>query len=254
MILGAVIGFFIGPKIEAIQFIGNIFLRTLQMAVVPLIFFSVVTAIASMGDLKRLGVIGSKLIILFMSTTLAAAAIGLLVGNVIQPGKGLKLDLPPANQVEETPTFSGVITEMFPTNIIQSMAEGNILQVIAFAIFSGIAILLLNQSDQVRIISIFQLLNKFIMKILNIVLELSPYGVFALMAVTAGKYGTSIIGPLTKFVGTIYLGLFLHMILIYFVLYFIFTKKIHFTFLRRYPLSGLQVLQHAARRQRCLFQ
>lgn len=225
MIAGALIGFYIGPKIGMIQFVGNIFLRTLQMAVVPLIFFSVVTAIASMGDLKRLGSIGSKLIVLFMSTTLGAAVIGLIVGNFVQPGKGLILELPQAEQVEAAPTFSSVITEMFPTNIIQSMSEGNILQVIVFAIFSGIAILMLDKSDQSRITGIFQTLNKYIMKVLNIVLELSPYGVFALMAVTAGKYGTSIIGPLTKFVGTIYLGLFLHMILIYFVLYFVFTKK-----------------------------
>lgn len=226
MVLGAIVGFFVGPKIVMIEFIGDIFLRTLQMAVVPLIFFSVATAIASMGDLKRLGAIGSKLIVIFMSTTLAASTIGLVIANFVKPGKGLVLtDLPPVDPAEEAPTFSSVLTEMFPTNIVESMSSGNILQVIAFAIFTGIATLLLKESDRTKINEIFSTINKLIMKILHIVLELSPYGVFALMAVTAGKYGASVIGPLTKFIGTIYFGLFLHVILIYFVLYFIFTKK-----------------------------
>ncbi|MCJ8006482.1 dicarboxylate/amino acid:cation symporter [Lederbergia wuyishanensis] len=234
MVLGAIIGFIVGPKIEAIGFIGTIFLRALQMAVVPLIFFSVVTAIISMGDVKRLGVIGSKLIVLFMSTTLIAAAIGILVGNVIKPGKGLVLgDLPEVDKVDHAPTFSSVITEMFPTNIIQSMSEGNILQVIVFALFSGVAILLLKEHDRNKIQIMFQTLNNYIMKVLNIVLLLSPYGVFALMAVTAGKYGTSVIGPLTKFIGSIYVGLFLQLLLVYFILYFLFTKKNPFQFFKK---------------------
>lgn len=234
MILGAIIGYFVGPKIVMIEFIGDIFLRTLQMAVVPLIFFSVATAIASMGDLRRLGAIGSKLIIIFMSTTLAASAIGLLVANAVKPGKGLILtDLPAVEEVEETLTFSSVVTEMFPTNIIESMSAGNILQVIVFAIFTGVATLMLKESDRLKIGDIFETINRLIMKILNIVLELSPYGVFALMAVTAGKYGTSVIGPLTKFIGTIYAGLFFHVVLIYFVLYFVFTKKNPFRFFKK---------------------
>lgn len=234
MVLGAIIGYFVGPRIVMIEFVGEIFLRTLQMAVVPLIFFSVATAIASMGDLKRLGAIGSKLIVIFMSTTLVASAIGLLVANFIKPGKGLILtDLPPVDEVEQAPTFSSVVTEMFPRNIIESAADGNILQVIAFAIFTGIAILMLKEADRKKISSMFETVNKLIMKILNIVLEISPYGVFALMAVTAGKYGTSVIGPLTKFIGTIYVGLFLHVILIYFLLYFIFVKKSPFKFFRK---------------------
>ncbi|WP_423408989.1 dicarboxylate/amino acid:cation symporter [Heyndrickxia sp. MSNUG] len=234
MILGAIIGFIVGPKIEIIGIVGDIFLKMLQMAIVPLIFFTVVAAIASMNDLKILGRIGSKMILLFMGTTIAASAIGVIVGRIINPGKGLILnDLPPVDAVAEAPTVQSVIINMFPQNIIQAMAEANMLQVIVFAIFSGIAILLLTQEDRDRVTGIFQVLSRFIMKILNIVLEFSPYGVFALMAVTAGKYGTSIIGPLTKFIGTIYFGLFLQVIVVYFVLYYIFTKKNPFIMFKR---------------------
>lgn len=226
MILGAIIGFIIGPRIEMISVIGDIFLKMLQMAIVPLIFFTVVSAIASMNDLKVLGRIGSKLILLFMGTTLAASVIGVIIGRIINPGNGLLLnDLPPVDAVAEAPTIQSVIINMFPQNILQAMAEANMLQVIVFAIFSGIAILLLQKDDRERITGIFQVLSRFVMKILNIVLEFSPYGVFALMAVTAGKYGTSIIGPLTKFIGTIYLGLFVQVLVVYFVLYYLFTRK-----------------------------
>ena len=234
MIAGAIIGFIIGPKIAAIQIVGDIFLRMLQMAVVPLIFFSVVTAIASMGDLKRLGRIGSKLIVIFMGTTIAAAAIGILVGRIVNPGIGLILkDIPPVKALADAPTFNSILLNIFPTNIMQSMSEANMLQVIVFAIFSGMAILMLQENDRVRVTGMFQALFRFVMKILNIVLETSPVGVFALMAVTAGKYGTSVIGPLTKFIGTIYFGLILQVIIVYFGLYYIFTKKNPFTFLKR---------------------
>lgn len=234
MIAGAIIGFIIGPKIVAIQIVGDIFLRMLQMAIVPLIFFTVTSAIASMNDLKVLGRIGSKLIVLFMGTTLAASAIGVLVGRVINPGMGLILkDLPPVKAVAEAPTIQSILLNIFPTNIIQAMAEANMLQVIVFAIFSGMAILLLQQEDRDRVTGIFQVLARFVMKILNIVLEVSPYGVFALMAVTAGKYGTSVIGPLTKFIGTIYFGLIIQVVVVYFGLYYLFTKKNPFTMFKK---------------------
>lgn len=234
MIAGAIIGFIVGPKIVAIQIVGDIFLRILQMAIVPLIFFSVTSAIANMGDLRKLGRVGSKLIILFMGTTLAATIIGVIVSRLIAPGKGLILtDLPPVKALAEAPTFSKVLLNMFPTNIMQAMSEANMLQVIVFALFAGVAILMLKESDRQRVKGMFEVLFRFIMKVLNLVIETSPYGVFALMAVTAGKYGASVIGPLTEFIGTIYAGLILHLVLVYFVLYYLFTRKNPLTFFKR---------------------
>lgn len=234
MILGAIVGFIVGPQVVAIQIIGDIFLRMLQMAIVPLIFFSVAAAIANIGDLKKLGRLGLKLFLLFMGTTLASATIGLLIARIIRPGQGLVLtDLPPVKALAEAPSVTGVILNMFPTNIMQAMAEANILQVIVFAIFSGVAILLLKESDRTKITGMFATLFSFIMRVLNIVMEFSPYGVFALMAVTAGKYGASVIGPLTQFIVAIYAGLTLHLVLIYFGLYYLFTRKNPFSFFKR---------------------
>jgi Na+/H+-dicarboxylate symporter len=234
MILGAVVGFIVGPPIAKIQIVGDIFLRLLQMAIVPLIYCTVTTAIANMGDIKKLGRIGLKVFTLFMATVISAAVIGLLVAQVIRPGKGLVLSgLPAVKAVAEAPTFTGILTNVIPTNIMQAMAEANMLQVIVFAIFSGTAILMLGESDRQRMGRMFQTLANFVMKILNLVVETSPYGVFALMAITAGKYGTSVLGPLAQFIGTIYAALALHLVVILMGLYYLFTRKNPFTFLKK---------------------
>ncbi|MCE5241998.1 MAG: dicarboxylate/amino acid:cation symporter [Desulfobacteraceae bacterium] len=234
MVAGAVVGFLVGPKIVAIQVVGDIFLRLLQMAIVPLIFCTVTGAIINMEDIRKLGRIGTKIFILFMSTTISAAAIGLLVARVIQPGKGLILtDLPPVKAIAEAPTATGILAGVIPTNIVQAMSEANLLQVIVFAIFSGAAILMLGESDRARMGEIFRILTNYIMKVLNIIIETSPYGVFALMAITAGKYGASVLGPLAQFIGSMYIGLILHLIVVLMGMYWLFTKRNPLTFFRK---------------------
>jgi Na+/H+-dicarboxylate symporter len=121
---------------------------------------------------------------------------------------------------------------MFPTNIMQAMSEANMLQIITFAIFSGLAILLLKGLHQERVTGMFETAFQFIMKILGLVVATSPIGVFALMAVTAGKYGVQVIGPLTKFILTMYLGFACHLVIFMFLLYFVFTRRNPFTFFK----------------------
>lgn len=233
MILGAIAGLVIGPKITVIAVIGDIFLRLLRMAVVPLIFANVVLAVAGMGDLKRLGKIGIKLIIIFLATTFVAAIIGLLAGLVIKPGIGFIMsDIGKVAQAG-APTVSSVILGFFPVNIMQSFSEANMLQIITFAIFSGIAILLLKEDDQKRMLNFFGILSRFVMMILKFVMGFTPYGVFALMANTTGKYGTDVLGPLGKFIITIYIGLIIHAFFVYGGMYFVTAKKSPFTFYKK---------------------
>lgn len=234
MIAGAIVGFIAGPQIVAIQIVGDIFLRLLQMAIVPLIFCTVTSAIINMDDIKKLGRLGSKIFVLFMTTVIAAGTIGLIVARVIRPGKGLVLTgLPPVKAIAQAPSVTGILAGIFPTNIVQAMSEANLLQVIVFAIFSGAAILMLDDSDRARMNRIFQTLTNYIMKVLNIVIETSPYGVFALMAITAGKYGASVLGPLAQFIGTMYLGLVLHLFIVLLGMYWFFVRKNPLTFLKK---------------------
>lgn len=233
MVAGAIVGFAVGPQIEAIQIVGDIFLRMLQMAIVPLIYVSVTTAIANMGDVKKLGRVGLNAVILFLATSMSASVFGVIIGRVFSPGSGVVLkDLPPVTQLAETPSFAKILLGVFPTNIMQAMSEANMLQIITFALFSGVGILMLNEPHRERISGLFDTLFQFIMKILGLVIATSPIGVFALMAVTAGKYGVQVVGPLAKFIATMYVGFALHLVLFMFVLYFVLTRRNPFAFFR----------------------
>lgn len=233
MVLGAAAGIIAGPAIAPIQIVGDIFLRLLRMAVVPLIFSNVAVAIAGMGDLKRLGAIGGRLIVIFLLTTFVAAVIGLASALLIQPGAGLLVAEMPKAVAAEAPTFQATVLNMFPTNIMQAFAEANMLQVIVFAIFSGVAVMLMKQDDRDRVLGALATTSRFIMSILRLVMGFTPYGVFALMAVTTGKFGASIFGPLGKFVLAVYVGLFLHAFLVYGGLYFASTRKSIFSFYQK---------------------
>ena len=233
MVAGGVVGFAVGPDIVAIQFIGDIFLRLLQMAIVPLVYVSVTSAIANMGDVSRLGKIGGKTILLFLATAFSAAIFGIIMGRIMSPGEGLILkDLPPVKALADTPSVSKILINMVPTNFIQALAEANLLQVMLFAIFSGIAIMMLRDDDRQRVHNAFETMFKFVMKILHLVIMTSPIGVFGLMAVTAGKYGAQVVGPLTKFIIALYVGWAVHLVLFLFVIYFVFTKHNPWTFFK----------------------
>ena len=233
LILGGIAGIIVGPAIAPIQIVGDVFLKLLQMALVPLIFFSVVSAIANIGDIRRLSRVGGKAIVLFLLTSTAAAAIGVVVSKALNPGAGLILkDLPPVKGLADSPEFSKTLLAMIPSNVVQALAEGNMIQIIVFSLFAGVAIILLREPEKTQITAIFAALFQFIMKVLTLIIALSPYGVFALMAVTTGKYGTQVIGPLSKLIVTIYAGIFIQLILVLFTLYFVFTKQNPLTFFR----------------------
>ncbi len=233
MILGAIVGLIVGPSISVIAVVGEVFLKMLRMAIVPLIFANVVLAVAGMGDLKRLGKVGIKLIIVFLMTTLFAATIGLVSGKIINPGFGFEMTNVSQVAEAQAPTVSSVISGFFPSNIMQSFSSGNMLQIITFAIFSGIAILLLKEDDQKRMLGIFGIVSRFIMAVLRFVMGFTPYGVFALMANTTGQYGAAVFGPLGKFIVAIYIGLIAHAFIVYGGMVFLFARRNPFKFYKQ---------------------
>lgn len=230
LILGAILGMLLGPKASAIGFIGTVFLRLLRCCVVPLIFCNVVLAIAGMGDVKKLGRIGVKLIVIFLCTTIFAATVGLLTALVINPGHGFVMTEVSEVAEQTAPTFSSIILNFFGTNIIGSMADGTMLHIISFAILSGIGIMFMKEEDQTKLIGGFGLISRYIMSFLRLVMKFTPIGVFCLMSNTIGTYGTDVLGSLGKFILTIYAGLIIHVLVVYGILYTVGTKKNFFTF------------------------
>ncbi len=206
------------------QFLGQVFLRGIMMLVVPLVFISLVNGAANMGDVKKLSRVGSKTIIFYMSTTAVAIIISLILGVVLKPGVGL--DMGAIQTVETTINQKAplvqILYEMVPNNIVSAMANGSMLQIIVFALLTGVGLSLLGEKGE-YLTNLFQKLNDLIMKLVEIVMLFAPIGVFGLIAKTFATVGYSALIPLMKYVGIVYLGLLIHATVIYGSLFKVFA-------------------------------
>jgi len=170
------------------------------MLVVPLVFISLVNGAASMGDIKKLGRLGVKTVLFYLATTAIAISISLTLSTIFKPGVGLNLSNSNLSEVtinEATPLVE-VILDMIPNNPIASMADGNMLQIIVFAILIGVGLSALGEKTKM-ITNLFQQLNDLIMKIVEYVMLIAPYGVFGLIARTFAIQGFDAMIPLVKF-------------------------------------------------------
>lgn len=189
-----------------LQFLGDLFLKSIKMVVVPLVFFSIVDAALSLGDLKKLKSIGIKTVFFFLGSSAIAATIGLIYANLIQPGKGVLLsgNVTKVN-VKELPGFYKTILDLIPNNPFQSLTNGDMMPIIVFALLMGFAIIKLGDKAK-GLANVMNALSMVMFSIINIIIALIPYGVFGLMAVAMAKYGTAIFGPVLKFILADYLS------------------------------------------------
>lgn len=200
--LGIILGIIFGEKVTCIAFIGNIFLSLIKMNVAPLIFFSITAGIASMSDVTKLRKLGTKTMAYYVITTIVASVIGLIVVNTVHPGEGLDLSaLVDGTTYESAGALSVTETleDMFPSNIISAMATGNLMQIIIFSVVLGIALVMLGEKAA-PVKKGVSLCSDIMCKMTGIVMELSPFGVCALMACVTGQYGFAIFGPLASFI------------------------------------------------------
>ena len=184
--------------------------------VVPLVFISLVNGAASMGDVKKLGRVGARTVLFYLTTTALAVSIALVLGYLLKPGIGL--DMGAIEQVEttikeKTPLVQ-ILYEMVPKNPISAMSEGNMLQIIVFAILTGIGLASLGDKAN-SLIQFFERLNELIMKMVSFVMLAAPIGVFGLIAKTFATVGYVALIPLLKYVGAVYIGLLIHVGIIY---------------------------------------
>ncbi|WP_221076400.1 dicarboxylate/amino acid:cation symporter [Agarivorans aestuarii] len=193
---------------------GSIFVSSLKMLVVPLVFVSLVCGVSSMKDTARLGRLGGKTVLLYLATTAIAISLAMAVALLIRPGTGIELTTEAAFVAKEAPSISQVIIDMFPDNPIASMAQGNMLQIIVFALLFGIAIAISGESGK-RIGKHFEDFNVVIMKLVTILMNLAPYGVFALLAKLFFEIGFDAIASLLSYFMVVLVVLLLHALLIY---------------------------------------
>lgn len=205
MILGIVVGAILGEKAELIKPLGTLFINAIKMLIVPLVFCSLVVGITSMKDIRKMGRISIKTIVIYLVTTAIAIAIGLILSTLLHPGDGLDVMQKAAVEGKAAPSLVSTIVGLIPTNPVGALASGNILQIIVFAIGLGVALAMIGKKGEAAI-SVFESLAEAMYKLTEIVMKFAPIGVFALMAWVAGKYGLTVLLPLVKVIGTVYLG------------------------------------------------
>jgi Na+/H+-dicarboxylate symporter len=239
MALGIVAGLLIGDGVLSIggqtfgladiRFVGDLFLRLIRMVVVPLVFASLLVGTASLGDPKKLGRIGMKTIGFYLVTTALAITLGLLIANTVKPGSRLPADtqqeLLAAYQAEaagaqasmqERPGTLETLLAVVPTNPAAALAGGDMLQIIFFAMFFGVALTLIkNRTRAEEIIGFFDGVTDAMIVIVHIIMELAPYGVFALIAAVIAVYGVQVLLSLLVYSACVLVGLFLHMTFVY---------------------------------------
>ena len=194
---------------------GTIFLNLLKFIVVPIVLFSIMFGIISMRDIKKVGAIGLKTVVYYMCTTAFAITIGLIGGNLFKKMFPVIATTDLSYQVGEKTSLMDTIVNIFPSNFISPMAEANMLQVIVMALLIGFAIILVGEEKNTRIITACNDLNDVFMKCMEMILKLSPIGVFCLLCPVVAANGATIIGSLAMVLLAAYVCYIVHAVVVY---------------------------------------
>lgn len=194
---------------------GTIFLNLLKFIVVPIVLFSIMCGIISMRDIKKVGAIGLKTVVYYMCTTAFAITIGLIGGNLFKKMFPVIATTDLSYQVGEKTSLMDTIVNIFPSNFISPMAEANMLQVIVMALLIGFAIILVGEEKNTRIITACNDLNDVFMKCMEMILKLSPIGVFCLLCPVVAANGATIIGSLAMVLLAAYVCYIVHAVAVY---------------------------------------
>ena len=198
-----------------IKVVGDVFIRLIRMIIVPLIFTTLVAGMVAMGHPKKMGSIGLKAVLLYLATTLFANVIGLSMGTIFQPGVGV--DLGGAERAElagEAASIGERLMAIIPANPIQAFADGDVLAVIFFSLLLGVGIVMAGEPGK-PLGRVFEAASEAVLNITHIIMELAPFGVFALIAYVAGTQGIATFTSVFKLAIAHYLGCLLHIVIIY---------------------------------------
>lgn len=215
--------------------IGNGFIKLMKMLVVPLVFCSLVCGASAIGDTKTLGKVGGKTIVFYLATTAIAVTVAISVATLIKPGIGLNMNMIEAENVTVAEKTSAVDTllDIIPDNPFNSLANGNMLQVIVFALIVGI--LLAKMGERAELVAnFFSQFNDLMMEMTNLVMSFAPIGVFFMLTRTFANLGFDAFIPLLKYMGSVVLGLGVQCFVVYMILLFVFTRLNPFKFIKKF--------------------
>ena len=242
LITGLILNFFVtDPYIKKIILMdnvfylgGSLFIKLMKMLVVPLVFCSIVVGAASISDIRKIGTIGGRTILIYLTTTALAVTIALAIGSVIKPGVGLNMvAIAQSSNVTVNQTVTNTILNMIPENPLNSLASGDMLPVIIFGLLIGVILAKLREETKI-VNEFFTQSNRIMMEMTSIVMKFAPIGVFCLMARTFAGLGFEGIIPLGKYVMCVIVALVVQAFVVYPALLVVFTRLNPIKFFRRF--------------------
>lgn len=221
IILGIIVGFLFPEYGEKLKVLADVFIKLIKMVIAPIIFFTVAIGIGSMGDLKKVGRIGGKALIYFEIVTTFALAIGIIVVNLVKPGVGFNTSAVEGGDISEytkqaEATSHGAIeflVGIIPDNIVAAMAKGELLPILFFAVLFGISMSAMGEKAK-PVVTLFEKLTDVFFGIVNMIMKVSPIAAFGAMAFTIGKFGLGSLFLLGKLMGSVYITMFLFIVLV----------------------------------------
>ena len=186
--------------IDIVSVLGKIFISSLKMLIVPVVFFSIVCGVANLGDVAALGRIGGKAIFLYLFSTSIAITLALIFANIIDPGSNSSLSLNLDYQTQSAPAIGNILESLIPSNPLKALTDGNMLQIICFAIILGITLTRLEGNNLNKIKGALNAFNELFLKMIDVIMYFAPYGVFFLIFKTFMTQGFSAILELSQMV------------------------------------------------------
>src|SRR5713226_7521377 len=219
--LAIAFGYLSPAKATAMKPLGDAFIRLITMIITLVIFCTVVSGIAGMQDMKKIGRVGGKALLYFEVVSTLALVIGLLVGNVAQPGSGFNIN-PATLDAKAVADYAGqakaqsvtdFVMHIIPATVVDAFAKGDILQVLLVSVLIGVALSAAGSRCK-PLVDLFNALTHAVFGVVNILMRFAPIGAFGALAFTVGKYGISSLGPLAKLIGTFYLTSILFVLIV----------------------------------------
>lgn len=240
MVLGIVAGYYVHENYEAgaiksfsdnIKLLTTIFLRMVQMIIAPIVFATLVVGIAKLGDMKTVGRVGGKAMLWFISASLISLSLGLILVSIFKPGVGVNIenaDMSAVNDLlEKSKGFSlaKFVEHVVPRSVIEAMATNEILQLVVFSVFFGIALTAIGKKGE-PLVNALDVVAHVVLKMVNYVMYMAPLGVFGAMAAAIAKNGLGILVTFGKYIGAFYFGLLILWLLLLFVGYLFLKKRL----------------------------
>lgn len=222
-------------KLEPLTLLSDIFLRLIKMIVAPLVFTTLVVGVAKVGDIKAVGRIGGKTMLWFLSASLLSLVLGLIMVNIFKPGLAMNLPLPPSNAdtgIQKVAlSMKDFISHIVPKSMTEAMATNEILQIVVFSLFFGVATAAIGEKGQI-IIKFFDAVAHVILKVTGYVMNFAPFAVFGAMAAIVAKQGLSVLSTYALFIGEFY-GTMLLLWVLLIVIGFVFLRQRVFNLISR---------------------